>query len=85
MGDNTRSPTEDGVRAQERLTRLHVNLNRPTALALREIAERRELTATEAVRQAIGTYYWFDEALQRGARIQLVEPDGQVREVMPIL
>lgn len=76
--------TSQDTPQQERLIRLHVNLNRPTANALREVAERRELTSTEAVRQAIGTWKWLDDALQRGARIQLVEEDGQVKEVMPI-
>lgn len=85
MSSSTRSTQHNEVQPQERLTRLHVNLNRPTATALKEVAEQRDLSVTEAVRQAIGTYRWFDQALRRGARVQLVEPDGQVREVIPII
>lgn len=69
---------------KDRLTRLHVNLNRPTVTALKEMAEQRDLTLTEAIRQAIGTWAWIDSALRRGARIQLVEPDGEVKEVIPM-
>lgn len=75
--------TKESATEQERITRLHVNLNRPTATTLKNIAKERDLTVTEAVRQAIGLWSWFISATTRGARIQLVEPDGQIREVIP--
>lgn len=72
------------AKVAERLTRLHVNLNRPTAERLKEVAERRDVSVTEAVRQAIGIWAWLDEALQNGGRVQIVENDGRVREVAVI-
>ena len=76
--------TKAKTTTEERLVRLHVNLNRPTATALDEVAERKDLSRTEAVRQAIGTWKWLDEIVMRGGRIQIVEKDGLVREVLPM-
>ena len=54
--------------------RLSVNLNDDVAAALKEIADKRGLTATEAVRRAIAWYKFIDEEVVDGNRtIQLVD------------
>ena len=68
-----------------RLARLNVNMNRPTSEALRELADRRGLTNTEIVRQAIGTLKYLDDAASRGGRVQVLEPDGRVFELVQSL
>jgi hypothetical protein len=62
--------------------RLHVVLNPKTAEALKDTADRRELTTTEAVRKAIGTWTWLERQTSNGARLQIVEPSGEIREVI---
>jgi len=64
------------------LVRLHVNLNQPTATALKNVAMSKHLTLTEAIRKAIGTWAWLNSQIERGARLQIVEPDGSVKEVV---
>ncbi|MFI7166900.1 ribbon-helix-helix protein, CopG family [Rhodococcus erythropolis] len=55
--------------------RLSVNLNDEVAEALKDIAEKRGLTATEAVRRAIAWYKFIDdEVVEGGRKIQLVDP-----------
>jgi hypothetical protein len=67
---------------EDRLVRLHVNLNRPTADALKASADRKGVTVTEAVRKAIGTWTWLDKQVEQGSRLQVVDPDGNIREVI---
>jgi hypothetical protein len=69
-----RSVAED---QRDKLTRLHVNLNRQTADALRDIAERKEISATEVIRQAVGTLKWIEEVHARGGFVEVTEPDGR--------
>ena len=63
--------------------RLSVNLNDEVADALKQIADRRGITATEAVRRAIAWYKFIDdEVVQGGRKIQLVDPQSdKVSEV----
>ena len=51
------------------LVRLNVNLNRETAEALKEIAEERGISATEAVRRAISIYKYIDDEVQDGRKV----------------
>jgi len=67
----------------EPITRLNVNLNAETAEALKEIAEHRGISFTEAVRRAISVYKFIDDETQEGHRIQTVDPErNQVRELV---
>jgi predicted transcriptional regulator len=63
--------------------RLNVNLSDDVAAALKEIADKRGLTATEAVRRAIAWYKFIDEEVVDGNRtIQLVDKSSdRVTEV----
>jgi len=67
----------------DQLVRLNVNLNSETADALKEIADHRGISFTEAVRRAISVYKFIDEETQEGRRIQTVSPDrSEVRELV---
>lgn len=69
--------------SNEQIVRLNVNLNAETADALKEIAEQRGISFTEAVRRAISVYKFIDDETQEGHRIQTVDPErNQVRELV---
>ncbi len=66
--------------------RLSINLNDELAEVLKTIADKRGITATEAIRRAIAWYKFIDdEVIDGGSRIQLVDRDGdRVKEVVPV-
>jgi hypothetical protein len=64
-----------------RLTRLAVNLGPEASDVLREYADRKGVSVTEAVRRAIAVLAFVDETRRRGASIN-VEEDGVLKEVM---
>ncbi|AMM22779.1 CopG family transcriptional regulator (plasmid) [Frondihabitans sp. PAMC 28766] len=80
------TPRKSSSRAKtntDQLVRLNVNLNSETADALKEIADHRGISFTEAVRRAISVYKFIDEETQEGRRIQTVSPDrSDVRELV---
>jgi hypothetical protein len=63
-------------------TRLSVNLSREVADVLKSLTARRGITVTEAIRRAISTQAYIEDALDRGAKILISEPDGSVRELV---
>jgi hypothetical protein len=67
---------------ESNLVRLHVNLSKPTNETLQSAASRRGMTVTETVRKAIGTWAWLDKQIEQGSRLQIVDRDGTVREVV---
>lgn len=83
---STKTASPRKVRAKgvhEQLVRLNVNLNAETAEALKEIADQRGISFTEAVRRAISIYKFIDDETQEGHRIQTVDPErNQVRELV---
>lgn len=67
----------------EHLVRLNVNLNAETAEALKEIADQRGISFTEAVRRAISVYKFIDDETHEGNRIQTVNPSrNEIREIV---
>ena len=64
--------------------RIKVSFNLPQAdvSVLREIAEQRSTTVTEALRGAIATEKFLREAAARGEKILLEGEDGRVRELV---
>lgn len=63
--------------------RLSVNLSEEAAKVLRELAERRGISITEAIRRAIAVWRFFEEATDKGETIQVT--DGKtVRELVPL-
>ncbi len=62
--------------------RLSVNVNEYTAQQTRELMTRKELSVTEVVRRAIGTYKHLSDATDiNGAEIRVVYPDGSTTVV----
>lgn len=58
-------------------TRLNVNINDETAVALRELAQRRNTSVTEVVRRAVSVYKFIeDEVGQNGKQLQLVDNEN---------
>jgi predicted transcriptional regulator len=58
--------------------RLNVNVNDETAQALREIADRRDLSVTEVVRRAVSVYKFVeDEVFENGKTLQLIDPEKE--------
>jgi hypothetical protein len=75
---------KNGNRSSDQsLVRLNVNLNAETAAALRELAEERDISFTEAVRRAISVYKYMNDEKQAGRHIQTTNADrGDVRELL---
>ncbi len=65
-----------------KLVRLNVNLNQETADALKEIADDAGISLTEAVRRAISVYKFVDDEIESGNRVQTVNPNGEVRQLV---
>jgi len=63
-------------------TKVSFNLPQVDLDALRELAEWRDTTATEALRGSIATEHYIRAAAKRGARILVEETDGRVRELV---
>jgi hypothetical protein len=57
-----------------------VILNAPTSTALQDLVDRKDINTTEAIHQAVAALKFMDDAASRGARVQVVEPDGRVVE-----
>ena len=65
--------------------RLSVNINDECKAALTEVAARRGVSVTEAVRQAISIYKFVDDELAvKGASMKLTYPEGNQKEVVVI-
>ncbi len=62
--------------------RLSVNLTQEVAEALKSIARRHGITLTEAIRRAISTQKFIEDALDGKAKILIVEPDQAPRELV---
>jgi hypothetical protein len=62
--------------------RMSINLSREAANALKAMTAKRGITLTEAIRRAISTHKYVDDAASRGARILVEERDGSVRELV---
>jgi hypothetical protein len=87
MSATTRTPSRKrngrDEQTDQTLVRLNVNLNVETAAALRQIAEERDISFTEAVRRAISVYKFIDDETREGRRIQTTSSDrGDIRELV---
>ncbi len=61
--------------------RADVNFSDETYGRLKEIADRKGVSMTEVLRDAIALEDWFTEEERSGSRI-LIERDGETREVV---
>lgn len=64
------------------MPRVSVNLSETVVSALRRIAEKHEITLTEALRRAISTEAFLDEALEDGSKLLLQDQSKKLREVV---
>jgi hypothetical protein len=65
------------------LIRLNVNLNPETAKALRDIADTRGISFTEAIRRCISVYTYVAAAGADGKRVSVIDPAaGTERELV---
>jgi len=72
----TRLPKSD-------LIRLNVNLNPETAKALRDIADNRGISFTEAIRRCISVYTYVAAASTDGKRVSIIDATaGTERELV---
>jgi hypothetical protein len=70
-----------GVPRSDQQVRLSVNLRPDVADELKEYADRKGISVTEAVRRAIAVLSFVDEAQDRGASLN-VEENGSLKEVL---
>jgi hypothetical protein len=72
---------EKGGGAAPPVARVTVNLPARVWNELATLADRKQISKTEALRQAISTHAIIDRAREEGARVVIERPDGS-REVM---
>lgn len=63
-------------------TRVTFNLPDEAVAALKQQAEEREITVTEALRQAIMTQQTLYEESKQGTKVLLERPDSSLRQVI---
>lgn len=64
--------------------RLSINLAADLAAVLRGWAERKQISATEAVRRAIAVWNFVETEIAKGNKIAVIEGDGAIREVIVV-
>lgn len=68
---------------EQQLVRLSVNMNPETAAALKEFAQSKHLSYTEAVRRAIAIAKYIEDEIHDGRKVQTVDPvRNEVRELI---
>ncbi len=63
------------------MKKVTVNLSDETIEDLKEVAEKRGITLTEAIRKAIATEKFVQDERDEGGKILIEKPGGRVREV----
>jgi predicted transcriptional regulator len=62
--------------------KLSVNLPEETVTNLRELAEKRGITLTEALRRAIANEHFLEDEVKSGGKVLVEKPDKTVREIV---
>ncbi len=63
-------------------TKITVNLPDNTVSGLREIAENRGITVTEALRQTIESQQFLDSEIRRGGKVLVEKPNQPTRQIL---
>ncbi|MGH8524911.1 MAG: ribbon-helix-helix protein, CopG family [Gammaproteobacteria bacterium] len=63
------------------MKKVTVNLSDETIEDLREVAKKRGITLTEAIRQAIATEKFVQKEREEGGKVLIEKRGGRVREV----
>ena len=67
------------------MTRLSVNINDETATALRDLADRREISVTEVVRRAVSVLKFIEDETDQDKSLQLVDNETDERTKLQLL
>lgn len=68
--------------ASNKVIKMSVNLSADVVEALKKLAEKRNTTMTEVLRQAIGTEKFIDEVNQDEGKILVEDNKGRVRQLV---
>ena len=68
--------------SDEGSVKISANLSNTIVNALKEIAEKRGISMTEALRQAISHERYFVAAAEKNEKILLEDRNGKIREVV---
>lgn len=66
-------------------TRLNVNINDETAVALKQLAERRQTTVTEIVRRAVSVYKFIEDEVVDGDKTLKLVASGGAETVISVI
>ena len=64
------------------MERLNVNINKEVEVALRELAEKHDISITETMRRAVSLYKFSTDQARNGKEISLGTYDQDGREVL---
>jgi hypothetical protein len=67
------------------LTRLTVNINQPTKLALKELSASESVTITEVVRRSISIYRLLVSETKAGRQIVTMDSDGKNKRELVLM
>lgn len=65
--------------------RLNININDETAAALKDLAERRQITATEVVRRAVSVYKFVEDEVVDGDKTLKLVSDGAPDQIVSVV
>jgi hypothetical protein len=82
---NATTSTKTSTTTDSVFVRLNVNLNKETAAALKDIAEKQGISLTEAVRRAIALLKFVDEERTAGRKIQTMDSDGKNKRELVLM
>lgn len=63
------------------MAQLTINLNGESLDVLEKLAQKRGITKTALIRQALGLEFWFDQVVSNGGHV-LSEKDGKFMEIV---
>jgi len=86
MSDRERTQTQDDTTTEVRTpVRLSVNLGAQPAAALREMMNKKGITATEAIRRALSIWKFVEDERAHGNHLAVLEGEGDHRRVREII
>lgn len=66
----------------DKVIKMSVNLSADVVKALKELAEKRNTTMTEVLRQAIGTEKFIEEVNEEEGKILVEDKKGRIRQLV---
>jgi hypothetical protein len=62
--------------------KLSANLSKPVIKALRDLSEKRGVSMTEVLRQAISREKYFQDAADRNEKLLLEDTSGRIKQIV---